>query len=87
VADQPKKKPVSAKSPNDNRPNRKAWKQKKDDLRTRNREFRGNHTTKSPQSEVQKVLLGGGVLRGIDRPIEGSIKGRWKMRWVSSDGA
>lgn len=87
MADQPKKKPIAQKSPNDDRRNKKAWKQKKDMLRTRGKEFRGHHTTKSPQTEVQKVLLGGGALRGIDRLHEGSVKGRWKMRWVASDGA
>ena len=76
---QPKKKPASNKTTNDSRPNRKAFKQKADDLRPRDRAWRGNHTRKNPLDDVQKVLLGGGMLRNVHRTHAGSIPGAWKF--------
>lgn len=57
MADQPKAKKTKGER-NDNRPNRKATKAGKRG---------GIHTTGAPQSEVQKVLLGGGLLRNAHR--------------------
>lgn len=79
MADQPKKKPLKDKNMNTERPNRKAFKQKATDLRPRNRSWRGSHTRGVRLDEVQKVLLGGGMLRNAHRTHAGSVTGAWRF--------
>lgn len=78
MADQPKKKSPNARVTNENRGNRKASKTGPDTTFGRNKEYRGSHTRKTPQSHLQKVLLGQGALRTIATPVDGSADGRWK---------
>lgn len=78
MADQPKKKPAANKNSNDDRPNRKAFKQKPEDYRGKG-QYRGSKTRPTKLTEVQKALLGGGVLRNIHKPIEGSVSGRFSI--------
>lgn len=68
MADQPKKKNPNLRKNNDDRRNKKAF---KTPGASRNR--------KSPQTELQKALMGGGAMRRITRQIAGSTPGRWKM--------
>jgi hypothetical protein len=79
VADQPKKKPTNNKAMNLDRGNRKASKQKPDSNRGHKQEWRGNHSRRSPQDALQRVLLGQGVLRNVHRRIDGSVEGRWVL--------
>ncbi len=68
MADQPKKKNPSLRKDNSDRRNKKAFKRPGS---SRNR--------KSPQTELQKALMGGGAIRRIARRVEGSTDGAWKM--------
>jgi hypothetical protein len=70
VADQPKKKALSAKNPNTDRRNRKAFKQDRGALRTTRNPYRGSHTRHVPLTELQKALLGGGAMRRITKPLK-----------------
>lgn len=69
MADQPKKKPITAKNPNDARRNKKAFKQDPNAFRGR-RAWYGRHNKGVSLNEVQKVNLGGGLLvnTGPERP-------------------
>jgi hypothetical protein len=68
VADQPKKKNPNLRKNNDDRPNKKAFKAPG-----------GSRNRKSPQTELQKALMGGGALRRIMRPHAGASPGRWSL--------
>ena len=68
MAAQSKPKPVAKKSTNDDRHNRKAWKSglppaKRDHRKSR----RGSRPLDHKFTEVEKVLLGGGMLRDAHR--------------------
>lgn len=79
MADQPKKKHPSAVVANSDRPNRKAKKSSPDDIFRHGKAYRGSHTRKSPQTPVQKVLLGQGVYRLIGRRVDGTNPTPWKL--------
>lgn len=79
MADQPKKKPASAIKRNDNRKNGKANKTSRDAFFPRGKAYRGSHTRGTRVSEVQKVLLGGGLLRNTARLHGGSVQGAWRF--------
>lgn len=78
MADQPKKKPANARTVNDTRPSGKRPKSRPSDNFGHGGAYRGSHTRRTPQTYLQKVLLGQGALRNINRPIAGSTEGRWK---------
>lgn len=78
MADQPKKKSPNSRTVNDTRPNGKAPKAKPSATFGHNKAYRGSRTRKSPQTALQKVLLGQGAYRGIEKPLPGSTEGRWK---------
>jgi hypothetical protein len=79
VADQPKKKPISAIKRNDSRKNGKAFKTTPDAFFSRGKSYRGSHTRGTRVNEVQKVLLGGGMLRNTARVHGGSVQGAWRF--------
>lgn len=63
MADQPKKKPLANKTLNDARRNKKASKQDPNSVFGFRKQWRGHHTKGVALTEVQKVNLGGGLLR------------------------
>lgn len=69
MADQPKKKPASAKTRNDSRKNGKAFKTAPDAYRRPGKSYRGSHTKGNRLTELDKALLGGGAMRRIMRRI------------------
>ena len=70
MADQPKKKPLSQKTRNEDRRNKKAFKQKPTDFRGR-KEWRGNHTRHVALTPVQKLLInGGGPIDRLRKPLD-----------------
>lgn len=79
MADQPKKKSIKDITRNPDRKNGKAFKTKPDAYFSRGKSYRGSKTRKSPQSEVDKILLGGGMLRNVGRLHAGSVNGAWKF--------
>jgi hypothetical protein len=79
VADQPKKKNPNAVSRNDTRPNGKANKTAPDAFFGHNRAYRGSHTRKSPQTPLQKVLMGKGTYRGIGKRVDGTDPKPWRL--------
>ena len=72
MADQPRKKPAGQKSRNDSRPNGKAFKSYPSATR---REYRGSKTRRTPLTELQKALLGGGAMKRITKRIPGGSVG------------
>lgn len=76
MADQPKKKPLSSKTLNDSRHNKKAFKQDPNAFRGR-RQWRGSHTKGILLTEAQKVNLGGGLLVNTG-PVRPDLLSPWR---------
>lgn len=85
MADQPKKKNPNSVSRNDARPSGKRPKSKTDDHFGHGASYRGSHTRKSPQTMLQKVLLGHGALEGIGRRSDGTNPRPWSLSNKPSD--
>jgi hypothetical protein len=79
VADQPKKKNPNSVTRNADRKNGKASKTRPDGFFKRGTSYRGSHTRKTPPTDVQKVLLGGGMLRNVARRADGTDPLPWKL--------
>lgn len=77
MADRPEKKNQKSVTRNDSRSNGKAAKTDPGAATTRGRTYRGSHTRRTPQTELQKVLLGGGLLRNTSRGVDGTLP--WKL--------
>jgi hypothetical protein len=79
VADRPTKKNPNAVSRNESRSNGKASKTRPGGTFRHGTAYRGSHTRGTRLNGVQKVLMGGGVLRNVSRRVDGSDPAPWRL--------